>query len=189
MIKTTLRKDYLQRRLDMNEEEFQQQTVLIAFNFRKLKISEVNYLFSYSPITEKHEFDVSVCDDMVQQQFSRLKIAWPRIEHTTHQMEAVQVDKNTPLIKNKHLVLEPTEGPVIDPKRLDIAFVPLLAFDAKGYRVGYGKGYYDRFLPKCRPDMIRIGFSFFEAVDSIEDINEFDVPLNFCITPRRIYEF
>lgn len=189
MIKTTVRKEYLQRRLNIFEEEFQQQTVLIGFNFKKLKIPAVDFLLSYSPIIERHEFDVSVCEDMLQQQFPLLKTAWPRIEPATQQMDAVQIEKNSILVHNTHRVLEPADGMIMDPQKLDIVFVPLLAFDKKGYRVGYGKGYYDRFLVKCRPDVIKIGFSFFEAVDSIEDINEFDVPLNFCITPRRIYEF
>ncbi|MFT3827768.1 MAG: 5-formyltetrahydrofolate cyclo-ligase [Chitinophagaceae bacterium] len=189
MIKTTVRKEFLQRRQGIFEEEFQQQTVLIGFNFKKLKIPSVDYLLSYSPITERHEFDVSVCEDMLQQQYPMLKLAWPRIEPVASHMEAIQVDKKSVLVKNKHNVLEPADGIIVDPQRLDIVFVPLLAFDDKGYRVGYGKGYYDRFLARCRPDIIKIGFSFFEAVESIEDMNEFDVPLNFCITPRRIYEF
>ena len=70
-----------------------------------------------------------------------------------------------------------------------MVFVPMVAFDMKGYRVGYGKGFYDRYLPRCRPDVIKIGFSFFDPVDNIKDIADFDVPLNFCITPSRIYEF
>jgi 5-formyltetrahydrofolate cyclo-ligase len=55
--------------------------------------------------------------------------------------------------------------------------------------VGYGKGYYDRYLKRCAQDVVKIGFSYFDAIDAIEDINEFDVPLNYCITPMRVYEF
>jgi 5-formyltetrahydrofolate cyclo-ligase len=67
--------------------------------------------------------------------------------------------------------------------------VPLLAFDESGYRVGYGKGFYDRFLQQCRKDVLTVGFSYFDAIDKIEDTHQFDVPLNYCITPHRIYEF
>ena len=51
------------------------------------------------------------------------------------------------------------------------------------------KGFFDRYLKGCREDCIKIGFSYFEPLDSIDDANEFDVPLDFCITPQRIYVF
>jgi 5-formyltetrahydrofolate cyclo-ligase len=67
--------------------------------------------------------------------------------------------------------------------------VPLVIVDSGGNRIGYGKGFYDRYLSSCRTETVKIGFSFFEPVGLIKDINQFDVPLNLCITPLRIYEF
>jgi 5-formyltetrahydrofolate cyclo-ligase len=64
-----------------------------------------------------------------------------------------------------------------------------LCFDLRGFRVGYGKGFYDRFLKKCRADCKKIGLSFFEPVKEISDIEEFDVALNFAVTPQEIYNF
>ena len=96
---------------------------------------------------------------------------------------------NKLFIKNRFNILEPLNGDVIPPEMLDLIFVPLLAFDRKGFRVGYGRGFYDRYLPACRRDVVKVGFSFFDPVDKIDDINEFDVPLNLCITPTCIYEF
>lgn len=189
MIKNTVRKEFLQRRMNIQEAELQQQTALIAANFRKLTLSPVNYLMSYNPLASRHEFDVSVCEDILKEQNLLLRVAWPKIHIDLHDMEAVQVEKDGLFIKNRYNILEPIGGAVIPPQSLDVIFVPLVAFDERGYRVGYGKGYYDRFLTQCRPAAIRIGFSFFDAIDYIEDIDEFDVPLNFCITPHRIYEF
>jgi len=68
-------------------------------------------------------------------------------------------------------------------------FVPLVVFDRKGNRAGYGKGYYDRFLMTCRPDCLKIGFSYFEPVELLEDKNQYDIPLNMCITPAGSYVF
>jgi 5-formyltetrahydrofolate cyclo-ligase len=104
-------------------------------------------------------------------------------------MEAIPVTKNTTFTKNRFNIFEPDGNEVIDPQLIDAVFVPLLAFDSRGYRVGYGKGYYDRYLAGCAQDVVKLGFSYFEAIDMIEDINEFDVPLNYCITPMRVYEF
>ena len=118
-----------------------------------------------------------------------IKVAWPKIAFPTSTMEAHLIEQNKLFIKNKFNILEPLDGDIVPPDLLDIIFVPLIAFDNKGFRVGYGRGFYDRYLPACRPNAIKIGFSFFEAVDRIDDINEFDVPLNLCITPTCIYEF
>jgi 5-formyltetrahydrofolate cyclo-ligase len=70
-----------------------------------------------------------------------------------------------------------------------VVFVPLLAFDKKGHRVGYGKGFYDRFLSDCKPETIKIGLSFFEAEESISAILPSDIRLDFCVTPTEIIVF
>jgi 5-formyltetrahydrofolate cyclo-ligase len=189
MIKSTVRKEFLQRRMDIVEEELQQQTALIAFNFKKLVIPPVRYLLSYHPVLSRREFDVSVCEDILKQQNPALQVAWPRIHVDLMDMEAGLVERDGLFIKNRFNILEPISGAIIPPTQLDVIFVPLVAFDQRGYRVGYGKGYYDKYLVRCRTDAIKIGFSYFEAVEYIEDIDHYDVPLNFCITPQRIYEF
>jgi len=67
--------------------------------------------------------------------------------------------------------------------------IPLLCFDKQGFRVGYGKGFYDRFLPNCRNDIIKVGLSLFESVDKIDDVNEYDVRMDFCVMSDRVFLF
>ena len=64
-----------------------------------------------------------------------------------------------------------------------------MAFDLKGYRVGYGKGFYDRFFASLHEDTKRIGISIFEPCKDIEDINEHDIPLTHCVTSNKTYSF
>ena len=85
--------------------------------------------------------------------------------------------------------MEPAGGKPVSEDQIDVVIVPLLVFDEKGNRVGYGKGFYDRFLSRCREDVIKIGLSFFDAEKRIDDTDEFDIPLTYCITPGKIYEF
>ena len=95
---------------------------------------------------------------------------------------------NTIIKPNIWNIPEPQNGIQIQHSQLQVIFVPLLAFDQKGQRVGYGKGFYDLFLKSC-PKAIKIGLSFFGAVDEIEDKSTQDIPLDYCITPNQIYQF
>ena len=96
---------------------------------------------------------------------------------------------NTKIKKNEYNIPEPVDGIEVPAKKLEVVFVPLLAYDKKGNRVGYGKGFYDQFLSDCQPDVIKIGLSFFEPEEEISDIFEGDVQLDYCVTPKEIYTF
>jgi len=189
MLKRIIRNDYLQKRIQLSEEDVQSKTSKIVRQFSRFAVPPCNYLLSYYPLTERNEFNVELCVEVMRTKYPRLKVAWPRIETETLSMEAYVIDNNGLFAKNKYNILEPISGEWISPELIEIIFVPLVVFDKRGYRVGYGKGYYDRYLTRCRADVVKIGFSYFEAVEAIKDITEFDVPLNFCITPSRVYEF
>jgi 5-formyltetrahydrofolate cyclo-ligase len=104
-------------------------------------------------------------------------------------MQAVITNDETDFVANEYGIPEPVTGQVLDAQLLDAVMVPMLAFDKQGNRVGYGKGFYDRFLQSCRADCIKIGLCYFDAIEIIEDAGNFDVPLNYCITPQKIYVF
>ena len=84
---------------------------------------------------------------------------------------------------------EPRQGIPTPIEKIDLVLVPLLAFDQRGHRVGYGKGYYDRFLAESNSDCRKIGLSFFEPVENINDITKDDVPLTGCVTPSAFFSF
>jgi 5-formyltetrahydrofolate cyclo-ligase len=96
---------------------------------------------------------------------------------------------STKIKKNKWNIPEPIDGISITPEQVDVVFIPLLAFDTLGNRVGYGKGFYDKFLATCRPETIKIGLSFFEGTEGIIDVFENDISLDYCVTPKSIYTF
>ena len=96
---------------------------------------------------------------------------------------------DTVLEVNKFGIPEPTKGKKVAADKHNIVFVPLLGSDKKGNRVGYGKGFYDRFLAKCNPSCIFIGLSIFEPVETISDILATDKRLNYLVTPTQIYSF
>ena len=101
----------------------------------------------------------------------------------------VLINKKTRFVENRFKILEPDSRQEILPAEIDVVFIPLLCFDKHGNRVGYGGGYYDRFLKKTRRSCLKIGLSFFEPVDFIEGISITDIALDMCITPEKLYNF
>ena len=97
--------------------------------------------------------------------------------------------KKTTFSTSKLGIQEPENGEIINPENSDYVLKPLLALDQKGIRVGYGKGVYDTFFKNCPHKTVKIGLHYFDITQKIEDTNEFDVPLNYCITPEKIFHF
>lgn len=201
MTKQEARKEYGRRRLALTAEARANMEVAMLSKFSSMDMGRCRTLMSYYPLPERNEFNVKKCEALMRENNDNLRIAWPRLRNDldSHNeiasgrdmiaMDAVIVHQGDPLLPNRFNIPEPTGDGIVSPEEIDLVFVPLLAFDMHGYRVGYGKGYYDRFLVQCRKDLIKAGFSYFEPIDRIDDIGEFDVPLTLCITPSRIYEF
>jgi 5-formyltetrahydrofolate cyclo-ligase len=116
-------------------------------------------------------------------------IAVPKMTQTKGEMKHFLLINHSQLAANSLGIPEPQNGKVIAATKIDIVIVPLLCFDLEGNRVGYGGGYYDRFLKKCHPNCKFIGLSLFDPVERIEDTNEDDVRLHACITPEKVYRF
>jgi 5-formyltetrahydrofolate cyclo-ligase len=96
----------------------------------------------------------------------------------------------TELVINAYGIPEPFKDVnFIKNDQLDFVIVPLLAHSAEGYRVGYGKGFYDRLLKCCKSDCKFIGLDFFDDSYEIDDIDQYDIKLHFCVTPNNIIAF
>ena len=104
-------------------------------------------------------------------------------------LEHYLLSDQTLLKENDYGIPEPVSGIKINPLEIDVVFLPLLVFDKQGHRVGYGKGYYDRFLADCQKETIKVGISFFEPIDKIEDIDENDIAMDFVVTPNQVFSF
>jgi 5-formyltetrahydrofolate cyclo-ligase len=189
MRKSELRKLYQDKRMHLAKHELVRLDSLLLIQFQQVSLGDITCLLSYWPIHEKAEINTHLMIDYLAFQIPGLELAFPVMVHNAEVFKPVLVDDETHYLKNEYGIAEPLNGEEISPEDIDLVFVPLLAFDTNGFRVGYGKGFYDRFLKTCRKDVLKIGFSYFDAERPFDDINEFDVPLNICITPNKIYEF
>lgn len=111
----------------------------------------------------------------------------PVADFDAHDLQHVLYSKETTLKLNEWGIPEPVGGETISEKELDFVFVPLLAADKQGNRVGYGKGFYDRFLSKCAPHCIFVGLHLFELEPLIEDVLETDIRLHYIVMPSEVW--
>lgn len=186
MTKKQLRISYRNKRTLLDSALIQNYSIQIANKALQLPIWHFFYFHLFLTIDRNKEILTEPLLTILQGKDKNVVV--PKMVSNL-QLEHFLLLDNTTLVPNALGIPEPTEGIAIAEEKLDVVFVPLLAFDKKGNRVGYGKGYYDAFLQKCRPDVIKIGLSFFEASEEIKDVNELDVPLDYCITPNTTYHF
>lgn len=189
MTKNQLRSIYKEKRKEISVQEIEKYNDLILINFQKINLHFVKYIHTYLSSLKLREAETAKIVRYLQFKNPGLKVVVPKIDIHSGNMFHLHFDENSELINNAYGIDEPIVGNKIPEHEIDVVLVPLLAFDKTGFRVGYGKGYYDKFLSKCRKEVIKIGLSFFEPVDEIEDINQFDISLNYCVTPRKLYIF
>ncbi len=187
MLKKDLRKKYLAKRHEMSEFDVNRETKLILdllasnFNFKDKIIS------LYLPIKSKKEFDTFSVLDLLLNQNSKVGI--PKTIFEENDMFHFEFEDFNQLELNKYNIPEPLFGNPISADEFDYVFVPLLTIDKFGNRVGYGKGFYDRFFKKCNKKCKFIGLYLFDEIEVIDDLNEFDLPIHYCITPSKIIKF
>ncbi len=189
MKKKEARKLYNQKRKNINYSDKLKWDDLILINFQTIDISFLNAVFSFYPMEERNEVNAFLITDYLHFRNLNLQIAYPKMDTKEPNMEAIACKADTVFEANAINILEPLENDVIPPEDLDLVIVPMLVCDVRGNRVGYGKGYYDRYLNRCNSDCIKVGLSYFEPIDAVEDADEFDVALDFCITPQKAYVF
>ena len=189
MIKQQLRKIYKQQRQSISSKEKLKLDDLLLIQFQRLSFENISTLLTYWPMPHQSEPNTHLFSSYLRYIIPGLNIAYPVCDFTSIEISAVLIDEETVYQHNAFGIAEPKEGIILPPEEIDLIFVPLLVCDKQGYRVGFGKGFYDRYLPKCRDNVLKTGFSYFAPIDKIDDTNPFDVPLDICITPEEVYEF
>lgn len=173
--------------LSHGEVEDRSQAVAKLF-FENFKLNK-EHIHIFLSIAKNNEINTWHIINKILREFPKVKIAVPKSDFSNGTISSFSYTTHTKLKVNKLGIPEPVSGEIIQPSQLDIVLIPLLCFDEKGYRVGYGKGFYDRFLPSCKPGVKKIGLSLFPSVAGISDTNEFDVKMDGCIHPAAFTRF
>ncbi|MCU0334689.1 MAG: 5-formyltetrahydrofolate cyclo-ligase [Chitinophagaceae bacterium] len=187
--KQILRAEYKALRSQLSLPQQHQYLQHMMAQLDMLQWPDVRLAMSYRADESRHEVPVHYLEEALTAWLPQVRWCYPVTQAADNSMQAMLVNDDTEWAASKFGIPEPVHGQVVAPASLQLILVPLLCFDEKGYRVGYGKGFYDRFLKHCHPQVVTLGFSWFEPVKAIADIDANDVPLKYCITPHRLYAF
>lgn len=188
MLKAEIRKQALKYRTLLSNTEFERLNHQLLVNFQKLDLGEVKTIHIFIPILEKREPDTFLLINWLKSNYPSIKILIPKSDFETYEMISYVFTEDTVLKKNKYNILEPEAGEIFT-GTIDLVIVPLLAFDEVGNRVGYGKGFYDRFFAHYKVNK-KMGLCLESApYPKFMETSKFDVKLDACITPEKIFFF
>jgi 5-formyltetrahydrofolate cyclo-ligase len=187
MTKAELRKSYKIQRIALTHNHIEAYSVAIANQLLQLPIWDKDYYHIFLPITNQKEINTEYILHVLQGKDKHCIIS--KSDFKLFKMTSFLLQDNTKIVVNKYGIPEPVDGIEIDNSKVEVVFIPLLAYDSKGNRVGYGKGFYDRFLTECHPNCIKIGLSFFKPETEILDISKTDIKLDYCVTPDDTFKF
>lgn len=186
MQKSALRTQAGRLRKELDAEQLKALSLQLLAQFGNINLNGVKVLHIFLPILEKNEPDTFLFIEWLKANQPDIKIIVPKSDFKTFVMTHHEIGDHRELQKNAYNILEPQHA-AEHQEEIDVVLLPLLAFDKRGYRVGYGKGFYDRFLQGM--DTLKVGVSLFDVSEDIEDVNEHDLKLDLCITPGKLYDF
>lgn len=180
-----LRKSFKKQRSLLDTNQVKGLSKRIFENLLELNVWEKSFYHLYLSNEINNEVET---DEIVNLLFMKNKRVFvPKI--LGKDLLNIEIDNNTNYSLNHLGIREPISSNQKDASLLEVIFVPLLIFDKLGHRVGYGGGYYDKFLGNIKDDVLKIGLSLFDPIDKIQDIEKHDVSLDYIITPKRVYDF
>ncbi len=183
--KAHLRAEYKQKRLNLDAQTRTKLSNQLLSHFEKwCEDRAFNCVMSYLPFERWAEIEMNPFEEFLKQKNPNLVLCFPKIDAS--QLLAVMPKGNSFHSDNPFGVSEPQHYEIIAPTSIDLIFMPLLIMDKMGNRLGYGKGFYDRFLATKASQAFALGFSYFEPVEYISDSYEGDKKLNACITPSGV---
>jgi 5-formyltetrahydrofolate cyclo-ligase len=187
MKKEEIRPLYIKKRKEISSEKLISLSLNISEKiFNEFDLTEKT-ISLFLPIEKLNEIDTYLILEKAKNKGN--KIAMPKTNFSSNELIHILFNSFDQIETSAFGIPEPNAGEIIQPENFDIVFVPLLAIDKRGNRVGYGKGFYDRFLQKCSPDCLFIGLHLFDQMEEIDDITDTDIRLDFCVTPKTLIKF
>ena len=187
MTKAEVRQHYLNKRKQLSSQEIESKQRGLMKHFALFDLSSYSVVHIFSSIQKQREPNTQ---PLMEYLFSEGKtVVASQSDFTTKQMKHWAVSPESLWQTNRYGIPEPIKGTPVPLSAIDLVFVPLLGYDVKGQRVGYGQGFYDRFLSACAPNVLFVGLSYFTPVNEIIGCEPTDIRLNYCIYSGGIIQF
>lgn len=183
--KKELRRYFMSKRQALQDVSEKSEAISQQF-FRFFDLEQISKIHLFLPILKFNEINTWVLIHHIWHKHPHITPIVSKSNLHTYNMVNYILSQDTIIVKNKWGIPEPIHAIKCPDKTIDMVLIPLLCFDKQGFRVGYGKGFYDRFLLKCRKDVIKIGCSLFEPVTKIADIHDNDVKMDYCVMNDRV---
>lgn len=183
MDREEIREIYRAKRKELSVDECLEASVDITNNLLRHWMFHNKLIHCFMPIHRLKEVDTL---PLIKKLRERNRICIPVSNFKANEMRHILLTEHTQFQDNAVGIPEPVNGDPVEPEEIDVVIVPLLAVDQHGNRLGYGKGFYDRFLAQCKPTAIFIGLNMFDIHEDFTDIDEYDVPLHYVVTPKGI---
>ncbi len=189
MLKSELRELFLKKRNALTESQFKELNEhlcnQVMLFIKDLPANQV--IGSFLPIKKKHEIDTDTIHEQLRNFPFLHTLVFPRVEGE-NKMSFYKIESNSDIEISTWGIPEPKQiiHNLAKSQDLQTLFIPLLAFDKRGHRVGYGKGFYDKYLSTCSPNLIKIGLSLFDEISIIDDLESTDIALDIIITPFEV---
>ncbi len=181
--KETLRREMLQKRKSLSEEEIREASLKVCERIKELSsFKRAKTVMLYYPV--RGEIDLRPLFEEVLRDPQKVLLL-PKVTRDGD-MLAVELAEGTPLVKGGFGIPEPAGGRIFKPEKIDFVTVPGVAFDKRGCRLGMGKGFYDRFLPRVKGVKVGVAYDF-QLVENVP-CEEHDIPLDLIVTPSGIFE-
>lgn len=186
--KQELRSAYRQLRKNLKPEEVESKSKAINQQFLAWlpKLGDVQHFHLFFPIDRFNEVNTFYIKDSLDQQNKILYTS--QVNKANTALETLKLPKEVAFFLDEWGIPIPQESILVSPNKIEVVFVPLLAYDKFGNRVGFGKGFYDSFLGGLKPEMIKIGLSFYGPEEQIQP-EPHDIKLNYCVTPEKVFTF
>ena len=186
-IKSDLRSHYLKLRSKFTSQQIDNFSIEIVNRCLELNLWNKSIYHLFMASEQNNEIDTSILLSVLQGKDKQIVI--PKIlDH--YELEHYLLADQTPLKRTRWGILEPQSGIKINSNQIDVVFVPLLIFDLQGHRIGYGKGYYDKFLArqiKGKKSILTIGLAFsFQKYKKIPTTKS-DMKLDHILTEKGIF--
>jgi 5-formyltetrahydrofolate cyclo-ligase len=186
--KNELRQDYRQLRKQLSGDEVNDLSRKITTQLGTwLKGQEgLTHFHLFFPISKFKEVNTFYIQQLLEQQDKTLFTS--QVNREENRLDTLQLPPEASFFLDEWGIPVPQESVRVTATKIQVVFVPLLAYDKSGHRLGFGKGFYDRFLASLEQPVLKVGLSFFAPEEAVP-VEPHDIPLDYCITPEQILKF